>query len=492
MTMRLSDIVASLPDARLTGVDTDVAGISHRSRDVGPGDVFAAIAGANHDGHDFVGEAVQNGAVAVLATRDTGHDVPHVIVSDVRTQLGEVASVIYGRPSENMAVFGVTGTNGKTTVTSFIEGACAANGMGTGVIGTVATRIHGESEPGVRTTPEATELQHLLATMYRRGVDAVAMEVSSHGLDLRRVDGTRFACVVFTNLSQDHLDYHRSMDAYFAAKQRLFTPDFASQGVVFVGDSWAQQLADTSPIPVVTVGFDGPVDVTVAVRGPAQARLLGTISHVGEIDETLRVPIPGAHNLANGAVAAVAAACSGIPMRTALDGIASSPGVSGRFEPVMLPDGPRAYVDFAHTPDAVRAVVAAAKALCTDAGRVILVVGCGGDRDPEKRGPMGAAATTADVAVLTSDNPRSEDPEAILAAIARGAEQAVQNGETCTIHLDVDRRSAIAYAVSQANPNDVIVIAGKGHETTQIFADRTVVFDDRHVLRDAYNTFKGL
>lgn len=491
MTVRLTDIVASLPGARLVGADTDVSDLVHHHDKVTEGSMFAAIAGSQHDGHAFIGDAAMRGARAVLATSATAHPLPHVVVPDVRAVLGDVASLIHDGPSQKMAVFGITGTNGKTTVASFIEAACAANGMGTGVIGTVATRIHGESQPGVHTTPEATDLQRILATMYRRGVDAVAMEVSSHGLDLKRVDGTRFACVVFTNLSQDHLDYHHSMETYFAAKQRLFTPQFAPVGVVFVNDAWASKLASQSPIPVVTVGFDGQVDLTLTVTGATEGRLRGNLTGVGPVEETVNVPIPGAHNLANAAVAAVATALHGVPLPIALAGIRVSQGVAGRLEHVDLPSGPRAFVDFAHTPDAVRAVLSTAHTLCGGVGRVILVVGCGGDRDAAKRGPMGATATDADVAILTSDNPRSEDPMAILNTVVDGARQAVANGARCEIAVEVDRRTAITRALELAQPDDVIVVAGKGHETTQIFAHHTIEFDDRQVLREVYDELRG-
>lgn len=489
--MRLSDIVAQVGNARLIGDDAEVNDVVHRHDEVLPGTMFAAIAGQRHDGHDFIADAVTAGAAAVLVQQATALPIPQLVVPNVRHTLGLVASLVHAQPSRKLSVVGVTGTNGKTTVSAFLEAAFAAHGVGTGVIGTVATRILGESQDATHTTPESTDLQRLFQRMYDRGVDAVAMEVSSHGLDLRRVDGTHFTTAVFTNLSQDHLDYHGDMDRYFAAKQRLFTAGFSDHGVVFVGDEWAARLVREATIPLVTVGFAGDVDITVQPTGPQTAELVGAFPDGEPVARTLTVPIPGRHNLANGALAAVAARSNGVPIGVACAGIAHAPGVPGRLEPVQLGAGIRAFVDFAHTPDAVQAVIAAGRGLVAAHGRVIVVVGCGGERDQAKRGPMGAAATTADIAILTSDNPRSEDPHIILSAVAAGSEAAVNAGASCTLHTEVDRRRAIERAVVAARDGDVIIVAGKGHERTQMFADHSIPFDDREVLRNAYRTVKG-
>lgn len=492
MTMRLSDIVARVSGASLHGDDCAIVDVVHRHDEVTPGVMFAAVTGAQHDGHDFLQEAILRGAAAVLTDRPLDTPIPQLVVGDVRQQMGIIASHVHANPSGDLVLFGVTGTNGKTTVTAFLEAACAANGWGTGVIGTVATRIHGDSEPGVRTTPEAPDLQRLFRLMFTRGVDAVAMEVSSHGLTLNRVDGTTFATVLFTNLSQDHLDFHGSMEAYYQAKRRLFTEKFARHGVIFVDDQWTKRLVHEAEIPVVRVGFFGEdVDVSCQVTGASTAHLAGILPNGDILDEHVTVPIPGRHNLANAALAVVAAALNGVPADVACDGIAHAPGVPGRLEPVALENNVRAYVDFAHTPEAIRAVIAAGRSLLENDGRLILVVGCGGERDQAKRGPMGLAATLADIAILTSDNPRSEDPQAILDAIHAGASAAVLDGAVCDVHVEVDRRTAISRAVEAAKPNDIIIVAGKGHETTQIFADRTVAFDDREVIKDADASRKG-
>ncbi|MEX2532772.1 MAG: UDP-N-acetylmuramoyl-L-alanyl-D-glutamate--2,6-diaminopimelate ligase [Nitriliruptoraceae bacterium] len=492
MTMRLSDIVARVSDASLRGGDCTVHDVVHRHDEVTPGVMFAAVTGAQHDGHDFVQEAIARGAAAILTDRPLDAPIPQLMVRDVRQQMGIIASHVHANPSGDLILFGVTGTNGKTTVTAFLEAACAANGWGTGVIGTVATRIHGDSEPGVRTTPEATDLQRLFRLMYTRGVDAVAMEVSSHGLALNRVDGTTFATVLFTNLSQDHLDFHGSMEAYYQAKRRLFSEKFARHGVVFVDDQWTKRLVHDAEIPVVRVGFSGEdVDVSCQITGTSTAHLVGTLPNGDILDEHVTVSIPGRHNLANAALAVVAVVLNGVPADVACDGIAHAPGVPGRLELVALENNVRAYVDFAHTPEAIRAVIAAGRSLLEKNGRLILVVGCGGERDQAKRGLMGLAATLADIAILTSDNPRSEDPQAILDAIHAGAIAAVFEGAVCDVHVEVDRRTAISRAVEMAKPNDIIIVAGKGHETTQIFADRTVAFDDREVIKDADASLKG-
>lgn len=492
MTMRLSDIVARIDGARLRGDDCDVRDVVHRHDEVTPDVMFAAVSGAQHDGHDYVAEAIKRGASAVVTDRPIDAQISQLLVQDVRRDMGPIAALVHANPSGDLVLFGVTGTNGKTTVTAFLEAACAANGWGTGVIGTVATRIHGDAVPGVRTTPEATDLQRLFRLMHTRGVDAVAMEVSSHGLELYRVDGTTFATVMFTNLSQDHLDFHGSMERYYRAKRRLFTPEFSRQGVVFVDDEWTQRLRHETQIPVVTVGFDdAAVDVRCRITGASTGELVGSLPTGERLNIHLTVPIPGRHNLANAALAVVAATLNGVPPNVACDGIAHAPGVPGRLEPVRLGSQIRGYVDFAHTPEAIRAVIAAGRALLEDRGRLILVIGCGGERDQQKRGPMGAAATLADLAVLTSDNPRSETPQSILDAVHQGASMAVENGAACQVLVELDRAHAIRRAVELAEPNDIIIVAGKGHETTQIFADRTVAFDDRKVLKDAYTSQKG-
>jgi UDP-N-acetylmuramoyl-L-alanyl-D-glutamate--2,6-diaminopimelate ligase len=481
-------LAADLPGAQARGDEATLDDATHDSRQVAPGSLFCAVPGSSQDGHDHAPGAVAAGASALLVERWLDVGVPQLRVPSVRAAMGPAAAAIHDRPSEHLTVVGITGTNGKTTTAYLLEAAFGAAGWGTGTIGTVETRIHGEAQPGVRTTPEGTDLQRLLARMRTRGVDAVGMEVSSHGLELRRVDGTRFAVAVFTNLSQDHLDFHGTMESYFAAKQRLFSPDLAQRGIVCVDDDWGVTLATRSPIPVVTFGDRDGADhrirsVTTGLAG-STAVLDGPDGEVA-----VRTRLVGAYNVRNAIGAYLAAVTVGIDPATAAVGVAACPGVPGRLERVDRGQPFAVLVDYAHTPDALEHVLEATRPLVQDGGRLHLLIGCGGDRDVGKRPLMGAVAARADRAVLTSDNPRSEDPAAILDAMAQGADDAVRAGAPARIITEVDRRRAIRDTIADARPGDVVVIAGKGHETGQTFAERTVAFDDREVaatcLRDA-------
>jgi UDP-N-acetylmuramoyl-L-alanyl-D-glutamate--2,6-diaminopimelate ligase len=480
----LSDVTAALPDAAQRGDDVDLLDATHDSRQVAPGWLFCCIVGAQRDGHDHAADAVERGAAALLVDRWLDLPVPQVRVPDVRVATGPAAAAVHGRPSEQLTVVGVTGTNGKTTTTALLEGAFAAAGVGTGVIGTVATRIHGEPVPGVRTTPEGTDLQRLLRTMHTRGVDAVAIEVSSHGLDLHRVDGTRVEVALYTNLSQDHLDWHGSMEAYFAAKARLFTPTFTDRGVVHLDGPWGRALRDRAEVPVTTFGTDDDadhrvVDVRTDVTG-GHATVVGPDGRRIEV----RTGLLGAFNVDNAVGAVLAAEAAGIPLEAAVAGVAAATGPPGRVERVDVGQDHTVLVDYAHTPDALTQLIASVRAVLDGEGRVHVVIGCGGDRDRGKRPAMGAAAVTADVAVLTSDNPRSEDPLAILAAVEAGARDALASGAEATLVVEPDRRAAIARALAGASAGDVVLVAGKGHETGQELGDRTLPFDDREVVRD--------
>ena len=481
--MTLSAVAAGLARAQRRGDDVEVVDATHDSSQVGPDWLFCAIPGSRADGHDHAPAAVARGAIALLVERWLDLPVAQVRVPSVRSAAGPAAAVVHGDPSHHLTVVGVTGTNGKTTTVYLLEGAFAAAAVGTGIIGTVETRIHGTTEPGVRTTPEGTDLQRLMHTMHLRGVDAVAMEVSSHGLDLHRVDGTRFAVAVYTNLSQDHLDWHGSMEAYFAAKARLFTRELSRRGVVHLDGPWARRLLTLTEIPVVTLGHDGDaevriVDEVVDVHG-GRATLA-----FPDRELAISTTLPGSFNLANAATAVVAAIAAGVPDQAAAAGVAACPGAPGRFERIDAGQTFTVLVDYAHTPDAVAHVVVTVRALLDEGARLIVVLGCGGDRDRDKRAPMGAAAAQADIAVLTSDNPRSEDPQRILDAMLLGARKALAAGAPAELVAEPDRHKAIAIALDRAEPGDAVVIAGKGHESGQEFADHTVPFDDRHVARD--------
>ena len=464
---------------------TQVTGITHDSRHVRAGDLYLARAGAQTHGIAHVTEAVAAGAVAVLtdtksvtAALDAG--VPVVIeVNDPRAIAGVAASWVYDDPSHQLSVFGVTGTNGKTTTTYLLDAGLQAAGHVTGLVGTIETHIAGSVEPSVRTTPEATDLQALFAVMRERGVTAVAMEVSSHALSLDRVSGTIFAMAAFTNLSQDHLDFHGGMDAYLDAKARLFTPELSRRGVVMVDDEWGRRLTERAQVPVTTVGSSG-TDWTLMDETSSAAGGTVTVVAPNGNRHNVAIALPGRFNLRNAALAFVAMVDSGLDPDVVRDGLGRLQGVPGRMEAI---DGGQPFtvlVDYAHTPDAVSGLLEEARAIAGGRGRVLVVLGCGGDRDRGKRPAMGAAAASADFAWLTNDNPRSEDPAAILAAMAGGAQA---SGGRAHLVVEPDRRRAIDAAIDEARPGDVVVIAGKGHEQGQEFADRVDPFDDRSVVR---------
>jgi UDP-N-acetylmuramoyl-L-alanyl-D-glutamate--2,6-diaminopimelate ligase len=483
VSVALSAVAATLPHAEQRGEDADLVDATHDSRQVADGWLFCCVPGATTDGHQHAPRAVDQGAAALLVERWLELEVPQIRVGSVRAAMGPAAAVVHRRPSEHLTVVGVTGTNGKTTTTALLEGAFAAAGQGTGVIGTVATRIHGEAVPGVRTTPEGTDLQRLLRTMYDRGVDAVAMEVSSHGLDLHRVDGTHFAVALYTNLSQDHLDWHGSMEAYFAAKARLFAPALAARGVVHLDGPWGERLAAAARIPVTTYGTSSEADhriveVTTDVDGGR-----AVVQAPDGTTREVRTRLVGRFNVDNAVGAVLAAEAAGVPSEDAVAGVAAADGPPGRMERVDAGQPYTVLVDYAHTPDALEQVIAGVRAVLQPGRRLHLVIGCGGDRDRGKRPAMGAVAVRADVAVLTSDNPRSEDPQVILDAMLAGAREARPTGAVGDLHVEADRRTAIASALAGAAAGDVVVVAGKGHETGQELADRTLPFDDREVVR---------
>ena len=475
----LAGLLEQLPQLRADRPAGSVllTGCTLDSRAVQPGDLYAALPGAHAHGADFAGAAVRAGAAAVLtdpagAVRCADAGVPVLVVEQPRGVLGQVARWVYDDPGRDLRLIGVTGTNGKTTTAFLLEAGLRAAGHRTGLLGTVLTRIGDDVVPSVRTTPEAPDLQALLAVMRERGTTAVALEVSSHALSLGRVDGVVLDVAVFTNLSQDHLDFHASMEEYEAAKASLFTPERARRAVVNVDDDAGRRIVRGTPLETMTFGEDADWqarEVDLQADG-SRFRLLGP-----DVDVPASVQLPGAFNVAN-AVAAVAALVSaGVPVGDAVRGVAELPGVPGRMERVDAGQPFLAVVDYAHSPDAVERLLSAVRAVTP--GKVVVVLGCGGDRDRGKRPAMGrAAAQGADVAVLTSDNPRSEDPAAILAEMAAGAPDALR---------EVDRRAAIGLAVSLAGPGDAVVVAGKGHETGQEAAGRVSPFDDREVLREA-------
>jgi UDP-N-acetylmuramoyl-L-alanyl-D-glutamate--2,6-diaminopimelate ligase len=472
-----------------------IRGVTLDSRRVQPGDLYAALPGARVHGAEFAEQAVGAGAAAIL-TDPAGavligdaSGVAVLTVTEPRAVLGDVAAAIYGDPTRHLTLLGVTGTNGKTTVAYLLEAGLAAAGHRTGLIGTVATRIADVVVPSVRTTPEAPELQALFATMLERGVDAAAMEVSSHALALHRVDGCRFAGAAFTNLSQDHLDFHTDLEDYFEAKASLFDPRrgflAAAGAVVSADDEHGRRLALRHP-DAVTFGFAADAGWrAVEVRcGPAGSDF-GVLAPGADAPVKAHVAMPGSFNVSNALCSIALLAQTGTPLEAALEGVAGLAGVPGRMERIDAGQPFLALVDYAHTPAAVASLLQTVRELVP--GRLLLVLGCGGDRDRGKRPLMGAAAVLgADEAILTSDNPRSEDPLAILGEMSDGARKAAAGISSAgDFVVEPDRAAAIALAVHRARAGDAVVIAGKGHETGQDIAGVVHPFDDREVLRAA-------
>jgi UDP-N-acetylmuramoyl-L-alanyl-D-glutamate--2,6-diaminopimelate ligase len=445
--------------AALDPVDTyalrpvEVRDLAYDARNVEPGALFFAVPGTRADGHDFASEAVERGAVALVVERALDLPVPQVVVGDARAAMATAADVFFGEPTRELEVVGVTGTSGKTTTSFLLFAILAAAGRRPGLLGTVEARVGGERRGVVRTTPEAIDLQRLFREMLDAGDRSCAMEASSHASVLHRLDRVRFAVLVFTNLSQDHLDFHGDMESYFEAKRRLFLIEPRPIAVVNVGDEYGRRLASELP-EAITFSTDD----TSALDG---------------VEHKLR----GRFNVANALGALHAARALGIDDEAIRRGLESVRGVPGRFESVEVGQPFHVIVDYSHKPGALENVLGAARELA-DGHRVICVVGAGGDRDRAKRPVMGRLASElADLVIVTSDNPRSEDPATIAAEIVSGASREVE--------VELDRAAAIARAIELARPGDVVLIAGKGAELGQELADRTVPFDDREAAKDA-------
>jgi UDP-N-acetylmuramoyl-L-alanyl-D-glutamate--2,6-diaminopimelate ligase len=461
----------------------EVTGVTLDSRSVLPGDLYAALPGAVTHGAEFAAKAQQAGAAAVLTDpagvdRAAATGLPVLMVDKPRDVLGAVAARIYGEPTSALRLLGVTGTNGKTT-TSFLLDAVLRRLGPTALIGTIETRVGDEVVKSVRTTPEATDLQALFAVMREQAVEWCAMEVSSHALAMGRVDGARFAVAGFTNLTQDHLDFHKTFEEYFAAKASLFTPERCDVAVVTIDDEYGRRLAAQTVVPLVTVSTLGDADWTVTNRHQSEHGT--TVLDIQGPGETLTVEIalPGDFNVANALLATVMLRQLDVPAVAIAAGLRTAT-VPGRMELFTREDGLAVIVDYAHTPDAIALALRAARGATK--GRLFAVVGCGGDRDPGKRPAMGAeAARAADVVVVTDDNPRSEDPASIRAAALDGARQAVPGVD---LHEIGDRRQAIAAAIELAGPGDTVVVLGKGHETGQDVGGVIHPFDDRETVRE--------
>jgi UDP-N-acetylmuramoyl-L-alanyl-D-glutamate--2,6-diaminopimelate ligase len=483
----LADLAHRLVDEGLTvrgsgDLGTLVSGATLDSRRVSPGDLYAAVPGAHGHGGAYWPQARESGAVAVFTDAEgvarISDGVPTLEVPAVRPVLGRLSALVYDEPATELRMIGVTGTQGKTTTTRLLESGLTDAGVPAAVVGTVGTRMLGEDVASALTTPEAPDLQRLFRRMADRGVEACAMEVSSHALVMGRVGGFVFDVAVFLNLGRDHLDFHRDMDDYFAAKASLFETDHARRGLVNVDDDWGLRLARQAGIPVQTLSTrhrdaDWWVDEVRLAPTGAEFRIHGPGCEVAG-----GCPIPGGFNVANALAAVAAAVTAGYDAQTVATAIANGSGVPGRLERIDEGQEFVVVVDYAHKPDALSAAIATLRPLTE--GRLIIVLGAGGDRDPGKRPLMGEiAAAGADVLVVTDDNPRSEDPAAIRASILEGTEGG--NAEVVEIG---DRRDAIADAVKRAGPGDVVLVAGKGHESGQEVAGVLHPFDDREVARE--------
>jgi UDP-N-acetylmuramoyl-L-alanyl-D-glutamate--2,6-diaminopimelate ligase len=477
--MRLVDLLSDLPSCAVMGDPTvEVYGIACDSRTVQRGDLFCAIPGRTHDGHAFVQEAVARGAAAALVERPVEVPIPQVIVPSVRRVMGPVCAAFYGHPSHRLSVIGVTGTNGKGAVTYFTRAVLEAGGARCGVIGTLGAFLGDEVIKLPHTTPEAPVLQALLDRMAQRGMSFVAMEVASHALAMHRVDGVRFEAAAFTNLTQDHLDFHGTMEAYRDAKALLFqkvVPDGIS--VLNRDDPASAYLSARSRAPVRTYGFTEDADVRAEdVRLDLDGCAFTVVAREGR--QRFFIPTPGRFNVYNALCAIALGLHFGVPLDAMAARLASFEGIPGRFERVDEGQEFAVIVDYAHTPDGLRRVLETARELT--GGQVIVVFGCGGDRDRAKRPQMGRiAATLADRVIVTSDNPRSEDPLRIIEEITSGIPP------TARYEVEPDRRAAIRRALQSARPKDAVLICGKGHEDVQILQDRAIPFDDRAEARAA-------
>jgi UDP-N-acetylmuramoyl-L-alanyl-D-glutamate--2,6-diaminopimelate ligase len=469
--MRLAALVAEFGEARVVGEPAvEVESLAYDSRKVGAGTLFFCVPGEKVDGHEFGPAAVEAGAVALVVERELGVDVAQVVVPDARGAMAPLAARFWGDPTGELRVVGVTGTNGKTTTAFLLCEILEAAGIQTGLLGTVRQVVGGVEEEVERTTPEAVDLQGTFRRMLEAGDKACVMEVSSHALALHRADSIHFELALFTNLTQDHLDFHADMEDYFRAKRLLFEMG-PGAAVVNADDEYGRRLA--AEFDCVTFSAEGvnadfaAVDISFDAGG-AEFSVGGT---------AVRTRLPGHFNVSNALGAFAAARELGVSAEDPAAGLARAERVPGRFEPIDEGQDFAVLVDYAHTPDSLENVLRAARRLSE--GRVLAVFGAGGDRDRDKRPKMGrAGAALSDLAIVTSDNPRSEDPEAIIAEILGG----VENG--ANVEVEPDRRAAIALALGQAQPGDTVVIAGKGHEQGQEFADgRKLPFDDREVAR---------
>ena len=472
--MNLERVIPALaPTDVVQRAPVEISDLAYDTRAVGPGALYFCVPGERHDGHEFARQALERGAVALVVERVLELDVPQLVVPDVRRGMAQAAVIFFGDPTKELEVGGVTGTNGKTTTAYLLRSILASAGRRPGLLGTIESRIGGEHRPAIRTTPEAIDLQRAFREMLDAGDRSCALEATSHGSELGRLDGVRFSALAFTNLGQDHLDFHGTFERYFEAKRRLFVAGERPPAAVNVANEYGRRLADELRTlghdSLLTFGFADDADIR-----PEQLELDANGARLVAGGIQLRTSLRGRFNVENVLAAVALARLLGIENDSIAAGIEALKGVPGRFEAVDEGQAFAVIVDYSHKPEALENVLHTARELAPN--RLICVFGCGGDRDRGKRPVMGRiAAELADVAIVTSDNPRSEDPEAIIAEVVEGAD--------ASLEAEPDRATAIERALALAQEGDVVVIAGKGHEQGQELADRTIPFDDREVAR---------
>ena len=472
--MNLERVIPALaPTDVVQRAPVEISDLAYDTRAVGPGALYFCVPGERHDGHEFARQALERGAVALVVERVLELDVPQLVVPDVRRGMAQAAVIFFGDPTKELEVGGVTGTNGKTTTAYLLRSILASAGRRPGLLGTIESRIGGEHRPAIRTTPEAIDLQRAFREMLDAGDRSCALEGTSHGSELGRLDGVRFSALAFTNLGQDHLDFHGTSERYFEAKRRLFVAGERPSAAVNVANEYGRRLADELRTlghdSLLTFGFADDADIR-----PEQLELDANGARLVAGGIQLRTSLRGRFNVENVLAAVALARLLGIENDSIAAGIEALKGVPGRFEAVDEGQAFAVIVDYSHKPEALENVLHTARELAPN--RLICVFGCGGDRDRGKRPVMGRiAAELADVAIVTSDNPRSEDPEAIIAEVVEGAD--------ASLEAEPDRATAIERALALAQEGDVVVIAGKGHEQGQELANRTIPFDDREVAR---------
>ncbi|NMO94781.1 UDP-N-acetylmuramoyl-L-alanyl-D-glutamate--2,6-diaminopimelate ligase [Paenibacillus lemnae] len=488
--MKLSELTSVLTAALIDGEETEVMGLTSDSRRVKPGDLFICLPGHTVDGHDYAAEAVKRGAAALVVNHRMDLPVTQVIVRDCKFALAALADAFYGQPSHTMTMIGVTGTNGKTTTTTLISKILNDFGLPTGLIGTIGMTYGGHTYPMSCTTPDALELQHSLSEMSRSGTQMCVMEVSSHALEQGRVKGTHFRTAVFTNLTQDHLDYHQSLQEYRSAKGLFFSrlgnafdkdPKRRKYAVLNVDDEASRVFSKLTAAEIITYGIHHDADVRASrIQIGAQGTSFHVETFCGSAD--IKLKLIGNFNVYNTLAAITAALIEGVPLSFIQQSLETVSGVEGRVESVDEGQPYSVIVDYAHTPDGLENVLKTVKEIA--AHRILTVFGCGGDRDRSKRPVMGRiAAQWSDMVFITSDNPRSEDPEQILKDIEKGL---IEDNVPAERYLLIeDRREAIKKAIEMASPGDVVLIAGKGHETYQLIGGKVLDFDDRIVAKEA-------